>query len=113
MKGCVWIVDDDPSIRWVLEKALQKADLQTVSFADADAALQRNRTELPDVVLTDLRMPGTQGFAFLETLQKRHPELPVIVMTAHSDLENAVTAFSGGAFEYLAKPFDLADAVEL
>lgn len=113
MKGCVWIVDDDPSIRWVLEKALQKAELQTVSFADADAALQRNRTELPDVVLTDLRMPGTQGFAFLETLQKRHPELPVIVMTAHSDLENAVTAFSGGAFEYLAKPFDLADAVEL
>ncbi|OFC30669.1 nitrogen regulation protein NR(I) [Acidithiobacillus caldus] len=113
MKGCVWIVDDDPSIRWVLERALQKAELQTVSFADADAALQRNRTELPDVVLTDLRMPGTQGFAFLETLQKRHPELPVIVMTAHSDLENAVTAFAGGAFEYLAKPFDLADAVEL
>ncbi|MGC9128970.1 MAG: sigma 54-interacting transcriptional regulator, partial [Acidithiobacillus sp.] len=113
MNACVWIIDDDPSIRWVLEKALQKAGLETESFADADAALQRDRSEMPDVVLTDLRMPGTQGFAFLETMQKRHPALPVIVMTAHSDLENAVTAFAGGAFEYLAKPFDLADAVEL
>lgn len=113
MKACVWIIDDDPSIRWVLEKALQKAGLETESFADADAALQRDRSEMPDVVLTDLRMPGTQGFAFLETMQKRHPALPVIVMTAHSDLENAVTAFAGGAFEYLAKPFDLADAVDL
>ena len=113
MNACVWIIDDDPSIRWVLEKALQKAGLETESFADADAALQRDRSEMPDVVLTDLRMPGTQGFAFLDTMQKRHPALPVIVMTAHSDLENAVTAFAGGAFEYLAKPFDLADAVEL
>jgi len=113
VNACVWIIDDDPSIRWVLEKALQKAGLETESFADADAALQRDRSEMPDVVLTDLRMPGTQGFAFLDTMQKRHPALPVIVMTAHSDLENAVTAFAGGAFEYLAKPFDLADAVEL
>ena len=85
MKGCVWIVDDDPSIRWVLEKALQKAELQTVSFADADAALQRNRTELPDVVLTDLRMPGTQGFAFLETLQKKMGGIPAQNYLRRSD----------------------------
>ena len=108
----VWIVDDDRSIRWVLEKALQKAGIQTRSFSSANSLLEALAMDQPEAVLTDIRMPGMDGLALLERLQARYPDLPVIVMTAHSDLESAVSAFHGGAFEYLPKPFDVDEAVD-
>ncbi len=113
MTQTVWIIDDDASIRWVLEKALKKAEIPVRSFADADSALRALGRDLPAAILSDLRMPGLDGLAFLKEIQERYPGLPVIIMTAHSDLDNAVAAFQGGAFEYLPKPFDLEDAVSL
>jgi len=109
----VWIVDDDQSVRWVLEKALQQADVQTRSFERAEHLLEAIRHTQPDVLLTDLRMPGMDGFALMDRLTHDHPNLPIIVMTAYSDLDNAVSAYRGGAFEYLPKPFDIDEAVEL
>ena len=109
----VWIVDDDQSVRWVLEKALRQADLSTRCFERAEHLLEAVEHESPDVLITDVRMPGMSGIALLETLHERWPELPIIVITAHSDLENAVAAYKGGAFEYLPKPFDIDEAVEL
>ena len=109
----VWIVDDDQSVRWVLEKALKQADMETRSFERAEHLLVAIDEEAPDVLITDVRMPGMSGIALLERLRKTRPELPIIVITAHSDLENAVAAYKGGAFEYLPKPFDIDEAVEL
>ncbi|MGR8929585.1 MAG: nitrogen regulation protein NR(I) [Gammaproteobacteria bacterium] len=108
----VWIVDDDKSIRWVLEKALQKADIDTRCFANGADLLKELNYELPHVLITDIRMPGIDGFELLKKIQKDYPALPVIVMTAHSDLESAVSAFHGGAFEYLPKPFDINEVVD-
>lgn len=113
MKQCVWIIDDDNSIRWVLEKALSRSEIQCESFASADLMLQRLEYEQPAVVVSDIRMPGTDGMALLSKLQQLSPDLPVIIMTAHSDLDSAVNAFKRGAFEYLPKPFDVNDAVAL
>ena len=108
----VWIVDDDRSIRWVLEKALTKAEMDVRSFETADAVLGAlARYDEPDVILSDIRMPGTDGIALLKNLRDRHPGIPVIIMTAHSDLDSAVSAYDGGAFEYLPKPFDIDEAV--
>lgn len=109
----VWIVDDDQSVRWVLEKALKHADMETRSFERAEHLLEAIAEETPDVLITDVRMPGLSGLVLLERLRTSHPELPVIVITAHSDLENAVAAYKGGAFEYLPKPFDIDEAVDL
>ncbi len=109
----VWVVDDDRSIRWVLEKALAQADLTVSSFDSADAALARLQRERPAVLITDVRMPGLSGLELLESVSERWPDLPVIIMTAHSDLDSAVSAYQGGAFEYLPKPFDVDEAVEL
>ncbi len=109
----VWVVDDDASIRWVLERALRQGGLAPRSFEHADAALAALASGRPDVLLTDVRMPGTQGMRLLEIARRDHPGLPVIVMTAHSDLEHAVAAYRGGAFEYLPKPFDIDEAVAL
>jgi two-component system nitrogen regulation response regulator GlnG len=108
-----WIVDDDQSVRWVLEKALKQADIQTRSFERAEHLLEAIDEDAPDVLITDVRMPGMSGIALLERLQSARPDLPIIVITAHSDLENAVAAYKGGAFEYLPKPFDIDEAVEL
>lgn len=108
----VWIVDDDKSIRWVLEKALQKASLDTRCFASAIDLLKELNRSQPQVLITDIRMPGMDGFELLKKVQQDFPQLPVIIMTAHSDLESAVSAFHGGAFEYLPKPFDVNDVVE-
>lgn len=109
----VWIVDDDKSIRWVVEKALQKADIGTRNFSAARDLLDALEGETPDALITDIRMPGMDGLQLLDKLQRTHPDLPVIVMTAHSDLESAVSAFHGGAFEYLPKPFDIKEVVDL
>jgi two-component system, NtrC family, nitrogen regulation response regulator GlnG len=110
----VWIVDDDPSIRFVLEKALARETLATQSFAsprEVVAALKGGG--VPQVLISDIRMPGGSGVALLADVKAMHPMLPVIVMTAYSDLDSAVSAFQGGAFEYLPKPFDVMRAVEL
>ena len=109
----VWIIDDDKSIRWVVEKALQKADIITRSFSNGKELLTALQGDAPDALITDIRMPGMDGLELLDKVQLSHPTLPVIVMTAHSDLESAVSAFHGGAFEYLPKPFDIKEVVNL
>ena len=109
----VWVVDDDQSVRWVLEKALRQADMEARSFERAEHLLEAIERAEPDVLITDVRMPGMSGIALLERLNSRCPDLPIIVITAHSDLENAVAAYQGGAFEYLPKPFDIDEAIEL
>ena len=109
----VWIVDDDQSLRWVLEKALRQAGMTTRSFERAELLLDAIADSQPDVLITDVRMPGMDGFALLDRLGTHLPDLPIILMTAHSDLDNAVAAYKGGAFEYLPKPFDLDEAVQL
>ena len=109
----VWIVDDDKSIRWVLDKALQKAAIVCKSFANASSLLTALQTGSPDALLTDIRMPGMDGLELLKKIQQDYPSLPVIVMTAHSDLDSAVSAFHGGAFEYLPKPFDINEVVDV
>ena len=109
----VWIIDDDKSIRWVVEKALQKAGIETRSFSAGQELINALRVDLPDALITDIRMPGMDGLELLDKVQLSHPALPVIVMTAHSDLESAVSAFHGGAFEYLPKPFDIKEVVSL
>ncbi|MDO8845743.1 MAG: nitrogen regulation protein NR(I) [Methylicorpusculum sp.] len=111
--GTVWIVDDDKSIRWVLEKALQKASITTRTFSNGLPLLEALKTDIPNALITDIRMPGIDGLQLLKKVQESHPELPVIVMTAHSDLESAVSAFHSGAFEYLPKPFDIKEIVEV
>ena len=109
----VWIIDDDRSIRWVLEKALARENIEFKSFASADEAKQALPHSLPQIVISDIRMPGSSGLELLQILREQYPHLPVIIMTAYSDLESAVSSFQGGAFEYLPKPFDINHAVEL
>ncbi|MGZ4982300.1 MAG: nitrogen regulation protein NR(I) [Methylobacter sp.] len=109
----VWVIDDDQSIRWVVEKALKKADFVTRSFSCAADLLSALQNDLPDALITDIRMPGMDGLELLNKVQLSHPNLPVIVMTAHSDLESAVSSFHGGAFEYMPKPFDIKEVVDL
>jgi two-component system nitrogen regulation response regulator GlnG len=109
----VWIVDDDRSIRWVFEKALARENIAFRTFATAQEALAALETEVPQVMVSDLRMPGASGLELLQRARERDADLPVIIMTAYSDLESAVSAFQGGAYEYLPKPFDVDHAVEL
>ncbi|MCK5888949.1 MAG: nitrogen regulation protein NR(I) [Methylococcales bacterium] len=109
----VWIVDDDKSIRWVIEKALEKASVETQSFSNAQSLLEALKYTQPNVLISDIRMPGMSGLELLDRVQLNHPDLPVIIMTAHSDLDSAVSAFHGGAFEYLPKPFDINEVVEV
>lgn len=109
----IWIVDDDESIRWVLEKALARENLVTKSFANARDAMAALEYGMPQVLVSDIRMPGESGLALLQQVKAKYPGLPVIIITAFSDLDSAVAAFQGGAFEYLAKPFDVDKAVEL
>jgi two-component system nitrogen regulation response regulator GlnG len=109
----VWVVDDDASIRWVLERALKQGGMSTTLFEESEAVLRALRRDEPDVLVTDIRMPGRSGLQLLEEIRAKRPRLPVIVMTAHSDLDSAVAAYQGGAFEYLPKPFDIDQAIEL
>ena len=109
----VWIIDDDQSIRWVLDKALAQADLHTCVFDSAEAALAKLAKAPPSVILTDIRMPGMDGLGLLAQVRQTCPQVPVIIMTAHSDLDSAIQSYQGGAFEYLPKPFDVDEAVAL
>ena len=109
----VWIVDDDRSIRWVLEKALQKADIPCKTFSEAESVLQAIKKEQPALILSDIHMPGKSGLEMLAEIKKSYPKLPIIIMTAYSDLDSAVASFQGGAFEYLPKLFDIDKAIEL
>jgi two-component system nitrogen regulation response regulator GlnG len=109
----VWVIDDDRSIRWVLQKALRQAGMEVTAFPSASGVLEGLEDSPPDVVITDIRMPGMDGLELLERIHTVRPEIPVIIITAHSDLEAAVAAFRGGAFEYLPKPFDVDEAVDL
>jgi two-component system nitrogen regulation response regulator GlnG len=109
----IWIVDDDQSIRFVLEKALAREQLPVRSFSNPRDVLAALVDDEPQVLVSDIRMPGGSGIDLLAKVKERLPGLPVIIMTAYSDLDSAVSAFQGGAFEYLPKPFDLPKAVEL
>lgn len=109
----VWIVDDDQAIRWVLEKALTRAGIQTVVFSSAGDVERALKEDVPAALVSDIRMPGKDGLALLKSVKNRHPELPVIIMTAYGDLDSTVSAFQGGAFDFLPKPFDVNDAVAL
>ncbi|MFH1819942.1 MAG: nitrogen regulation protein NR(I) [Pseudomonadota bacterium] len=111
--SCVWIIDDDRSIRWVLEKALLREDIACMTFSSGSDALRELERSTPAAVLSDIRMPGVSGLELLQALKERLPKVPVIIMTAYSDLDSAVAAFQGGAFEYLPKPFDVDQALEL
>ncbi len=109
----VWIVDDDRSIRWVLEKALAREGIAYKTFASAGEVLQALQQSQPQVLVSDIRMPGESGLNLLTSIKERFPQIPVIIMTAYSDLDSAVSAFQGGAFEYLPKPFDVDHAIAL
>ncbi len=109
----VWIVDDDQSIRWVLERALIKEQLEPVTFENAQDLLQRLGTDRPDVIISDIRMPGLDGLALLEEIKHKTPDIPVIIMTAFPDLDRVVSSFQGGAYEYLPKPFDIDELLSL
>ncbi len=111
MRGSVWVIDDDHSIRWVLERALTQARMEVTLFSSAQGVLERMKLTQPDVLLTDIRMPGMDGLALLSHVREHYPDLPVVIMTAHSDLDSAVSAYQGGAFEYLPKPFDIDHSV--
>jgi two-component system nitrogen regulation response regulator GlnG len=109
----VWVIDDDRSIRWVLEKALDQAGITCRSFETGDAARRELGRHQPSALISDIRMPGIDGLELLRTVNRDYPELPVIIMTAHSDLDSAVASYQGGAFEYLPKPFDVDEVVEV
>lgn len=109
----IWIVDDDSSIRWVLEKAFNKANLSAASFDNAKDLLTALDHSQPEIIISDIKMPGIDGMELLSQINADHPNIPVIIMTAHSDLDSAVNAYQGGAFEYLPKPFDIDEAISL
>lgn len=111
----IWVIDDDESIRWVLEKALKKSEMSVITFETADEALESVRANAlpPDAVISDIRMPGSDGLSFLSSFHSAHPDVPVLIMTAYSDLETTVSSFEKGAFEYIPKPFDVENVIEL
>ena len=109
----VWIIDDDKSIRWVLEKALQSENIKTECFVDGSKIIEHLAKGQPAAIISDIRMPGIDGLSLLAQIGELYPELPVIITTAHSDLESAVASYEGGAFDYLPKPFDIDDAVNV
>ncbi|MCB1763112.1 MAG: nitrogen regulation protein NR(I) [Gammaproteobacteria bacterium] len=108
----IWVIDDDRSIRWVLEKALEKAGMEVTTYENANGIMAALSRERPDAIVSDVRMPGIDGLSLLISINEHYPDLPVIIMTAHSDLESAVSAYHSGAFEYLPKPFDINEAIE-
>ncbi|MEE9335261.1 MAG: nitrogen regulation protein NR(I) [Granulosicoccaceae bacterium] len=114
-KQTIWIIDDDESIRWVIKKALEQADFYVNAFDSADEVLgilDKDTALPPDAIISDIQMPGTDGIALLQSLKASHPETPILIMTAYSDLDSTVSAFDGGAFDYIAKPFDIDKLIE-
>lgn len=109
--GSVWVVDDDQSIRWVLERALSQAGIAQECFGDAESLLTRLENDQPEVVISDIRMPGMDGLELLQRIRENYPQMPVIITTAHSDLDSAVASYQQGAFEYLPKPFDIDEVI--
>jgi len=109
----VWVLDDDKSIRWVFEKALSKASLPCQCFSNTNEAINQFNHEIPSVIVSDIRMPGESGIDFLTKVKEKFPHIPIIIMTAYSDLDTAVSAFQKGAFEYIAKPFDIDKVLEV
>ena len=112
-KNLVWVVDDDESIRWVLEKGLSESGLKVETFESAHQVIKKLEEESPGAILTDIKMPGTSGLALLDQVKEIRPDIPVIIMTAHSDLESAVESYEHGAWEYLPKPFDIDEAIQI
>ncbi|PKF60881.1 nitrogen regulation protein NR(I) [Psychromonas sp. psych-6C06] len=113
MNATAWIVDDDHAIRWVLERTLKSNDINHASFPDGECLWKQLQIEQPEVIISDVRMPGIDGLELMEQIHQRFPNIPIIIMTAHSDLDSAVNAYQSGAFEYLPKPFDIHEATEL
>ena len=109
----VWIAEDDRSLRWVMEKALSRNEMVVRSFEDGEQLLSALRLSSPEIIISDIRMPGIDGLEMLKQIHISHPDIPVIITTAHSDLDSAVAAYQGGAFEYLPKPFDLDELVDV
>ena len=112
-KGKVWIVDDDSAICWVLERALNNASMECTSFKDIQSVLLALEKTCPDVLISDIHMPDNDGLSLLTRLKQSHPKLPIIIMTAHSDLNTAVNAYQQGAFDYLPKPFNIEETISL
>ncbi|MEL0628546.1 nitrogen regulation protein NR(I) [Psychromonas aquatilis] len=108
-----WIVDDDHAIRWVLERTLKAENIEHASFPDAECLWQQLLIEQPEIIISDIRMPGIDGLELMQKIHQRYPLIPIIIMTAHSDLDSAVNAYQSGAFEYLPKPFDIHEATAL
>ena len=109
----IWVVDDDESIRWVLEKGLGESGMDVQTFDSANKVIKKLETENPHLILTDIRMPGPSGIDLLDKVKELRPDIPVIIMTAHSDLDSAVESYEHGAWEYLPKPFDIEEAVTM
>ena len=112
-KGNIWVVDDDESIRWVLERGLSENGIEVETFDSANKVIKKLETENPSLILTDIKMPGKSGIDLLDEVKELRPEIPIIIMTAHSDLESAVESYEHGAWEYLPKPFDIEEAVSM
>ncbi len=112
-KGGIWVVDDDESIRWVLERGLSENGIEVETFDSASKVIKKLETENPSLILTDIKMPGKSGIDLLDEVRELRPEIPIIIMTAHSDLQSAVESYEHGAWEYLPKPFDIEEAVSM
>ncbi len=109
----IWIAEDDRSLRWVMEKAISREGIEVRSFENGDDLLVALQSSLPEIIISDIRMPGIDGLELLKQIHSTRPDIPVIITTAHSDLDSAVAAYQGGAFEYLPKPFDLDELVDV
>jgi two-component system nitrogen regulation response regulator GlnG len=113
MTSEIWIAEDDRSLRWVMEKAIRREDIQVKSFENGEDLLEALEKDQPEIIISDIRMPGMDGLELLQRIHADHPEMPIIITTAHSDLDSAVSAYQSGAFEYLPKPFDLEELVDV
>ena len=113
MTSEIWIAEDDRSLRWVMEKAIRREDIQVRSFENGEDLLEALVKDQPEIIISDIRMPGMDGLELLQSIHANHPNMPIIITTAHSDLDSAVAAYQSGAFEYLPKPFDLEELVDV
>jgi two-component system nitrogen regulation response regulator GlnG len=109
----IWVLDDDKSIRWVLQKALEKNNFITTTFSNTNEAINQFNHDMPDLIISDIKMPGESGIQFLQKVKDKFPDIPIIIMTAFTDLEAAVDSYSHGAYEYLPKPFDIDEAIKI